>query len=70
MLDSFYLAWKYIAYNRIKTAVLVACVTLIAFLPFALQLLLGESERRIHTAGYRRQGQRAGPGHEHALFRR
>ena len=47
MLDSFYLAWKYIAYNRIKTAVLVACVTLISFLPFALQLLLNESERQL-----------------------
>ena len=46
-MHSFYLAWKYIAYNRIKTAVLVACVTLIAFLPFALQLLLDESERQL-----------------------
>jgi len=46
-MHSFYLAWKYIAFNRIKTAVLVACVTLIAFLPFALQLLLDESERQL-----------------------
>lgn len=47
MLDSFYIAWKYIQYNRIKTAVLVACITLISFLPFALQLLLHESERQL-----------------------
>jgi putative ABC transport system permease protein len=47
MLDSFYIAWKYIRYNRIKTAVLVACITLISFLPFALQLLLHESERQL-----------------------
>ncbi len=47
MLDSFYIAWKYISYNRIKTAVLVACVTLISFLPFALQLLLNGSERQL-----------------------
>jgi len=47
MLDSFYLAYRYITYNRIKTAVLVACVTLITFLPFALQLLLNESERQL-----------------------
>ncbi len=46
-MDSLYLAWKYIAYNRIKTAVLVTCVTLISFLPFALQLLLDESERQL-----------------------
>ncbi len=47
MLDSLYIAWKYISYNKIKTAVLVACVTLIAFLPLALQLLLDESERQL-----------------------
>ena len=44
-MDSFYIAWKYIRFNTIKTAIVVACVTLIAFLPIALQLLLGESER-------------------------
>jgi len=37
----------YIAYNRIKTLVLVACVTLIAFLPLSLNLLLDESERQL-----------------------
>jgi putative ABC transport system permease protein len=46
-MHSFYLAWKYIVYNRIKTAVLVACVTLITFLPFALQVMLDESERQL-----------------------
>jgi putative ABC transport system permease protein len=47
MIDSFYIAWKYIRYNRIKTAVLVACITLITVLPFSLQLLLTESERQL-----------------------
>ena len=47
MPDSLYIAWKYISYNRIKTVVLVACITLISFLPFALQLLLAESERQL-----------------------
>ena len=47
MFDSFYIAWKYISFNRVKTAVLVACITLISFLPFALQLLLDESERQL-----------------------
>ncbi len=47
MSDSLYIAWKYISYNKIKTAVLVACITLIAFLPLALQLLLDESERQL-----------------------
>lgn len=45
MMDSFYLAWKYIRFNKVRTATLIACVTLIAFLPPALQRLLGESER-------------------------
>ena len=47
MFDSLYIAWRYIAYNRIKTTVLVACITLIAFLPLSLQLLLDESERQL-----------------------
>ena len=46
-MDSFYIAWKYVAYNRMRTVVLMACVTLISFLPFALQLLLDESERQL-----------------------
>ena len=46
MFDSLYIAWKYISYNRIKTVVLIACITLITFLPFSLQLLLDESERQ------------------------
>jgi len=47
MFESIYIAWKYISFNKIKTTVLVACITLISFLPFALQLLLGESERQL-----------------------
>ena len=47
MIDSLYIAWKYIRFNRIKTATLVACITLIAFLPAALELLLNESERQL-----------------------
>jgi putative ABC transport system permease protein len=47
MFDSFYIAWKYVSYNKVKTATLVACITLITFLPFSLQLLLSESERQL-----------------------
>lgn len=47
MIDSFYIAWKYIGFNKIKTATLVACITLISFLPVALQLLLNESEKQL-----------------------
>jgi putative ABC transport system permease protein len=47
MKDSLYIAWKYVSFNRVKTATLVACITLIAFLPASLQLLLNESERQL-----------------------
>ena len=47
MLDSLYIAWQYIRFNKVKALTLVACITLIAFLPASLQLLLGESERQL-----------------------
>jgi len=47
MIDSLYIAWRYVVFNRAKTVTLIACITLIAFLPLALELLLGESERQL-----------------------
>ncbi len=47
MMHSLYIAWKYVSFNKLKTVTLVACITLIAFLPLALQLLLEESERQL-----------------------
>jgi len=47
MIDSLYVAWKYISFSKIKTATLVACIALISFLPISLQLLLDESERQL-----------------------
>lgn len=47
MINSIYLAWRYIRFNRIKTFTLIACVTLITVLPVLLQLLLTESERQL-----------------------
>ena len=47
MIDSLYIAWKYITFNKFKTATLVACITLISFLPVALERLLNESERQL-----------------------
>jgi putative ABC transport system permease protein len=47
MFDSIYLAWKYIGYRKIKAGTLIACITLILFLPVALQRLLNESERQL-----------------------
>ena len=46
-MDSLYIAWKYLNFSKARAATLVACVTLIAVLPLALQLLLAESERQL-----------------------
>jgi putative ABC transport system permease protein len=41
--DSLYLAWRYLAYHRIKTAILVTSITLIIFLPVGLRVLVNQS---------------------------
>jgi len=47
MIESFYVAWRYLSFNRARSLTLVACVTLIAVLPLSLELLLDESERQL-----------------------
>ncbi|MCK5829276.1 MAG: ABC transporter permease [Methylococcales bacterium] len=47
MIDSLYLAWRYIVFNRKKTITLITCISLITFLPFALKALLSESEHQL-----------------------
>ena len=46
-MDSLYLAWQYIRFNKVKTIILVASITLIAVLPLTLEVLLAESERQL-----------------------
>ncbi len=48
-MDSLYIAWKYISFYRARTATLIACVTLIAVLPLALEVLLDESEQQLSS---------------------
>ena len=40
MKDVLYLAWRYLAYNRGKTAVLVASIMLVVYLPLTLRVLV------------------------------
>jgi len=47
VIDSLYVAWRYLSFNRLRSLTIVACVTLIAALPLALELLLGESQRQL-----------------------
>jgi putative ABC transport system permease protein len=49
MMDSFYLAWQYLNYNKVKTFILVACITIIAALPLSLEILLNESEQQLSS---------------------
>ena len=44
---SLYLAWKYLSFNKLRTAILIACVTLVGALPLSLNLLLAASEREL-----------------------
>jgi hypothetical protein len=41
--DVLYLAWRYLAHNRVKTAVLVASTMLIGYLPAGLRVLVAQS---------------------------
>ncbi len=43
MSSTLYLAWRYLAYHRIKTSILVASITLIVYLPVGLRVLVGQS---------------------------
>ncbi len=47
MTDSLYIAWKYIKFNKIKSATVACCITLLVFLPLSLELLLDESEQQL-----------------------
>ncbi|MEA3243011.1 MAG: hypothetical protein U9Q19_06165 [Pseudomonadota bacterium] len=47
MIDSFYIAWKYLLFSKARSATLVACITLIAVLPLALEIILDESEHQL-----------------------
>jgi putative ABC transport system permease protein len=47
MLNSLYLAWRYILHNKIKTVIMVTSVTLIIYLPLGLNILVNESEEQL-----------------------
>ena len=49
MRDSFYLAWQYLRHHRPTTAVLVASITLIIYLPAALQVIVANAEMHFRS---------------------
>ena len=47
MNDVAYLAWRYLAYHRVKTVVLVASVAIIVYLPVGLNILMNQSAKQL-----------------------
>ena len=47
MNDTLYLAWRYLAYNRIKTGILIASITLITYLPIGLRVIVDQSAEEL-----------------------
>jgi len=47
MSDSLYLAWRYMRHHWIKTAILVASITLIIFLPAGLQVMVSRTAEQL-----------------------
>lgn len=47
MRDVIYLAWKYLAYHRLKSAVLIASVALLAYLPAGLSVLIDQGSQQL-----------------------
>lgn len=49
MRGAFHIGWRYLAFHRIKTGLLVGCLTLVLFLPVALRILVGHTEQQLTT---------------------
>ena len=47
MKDVLFLAWRYLAHNRVKTVVLASSIMLIVYLPVALRVLVGQSAEEL-----------------------
>lgn len=47
MRDVLYLAWRYLAFHRVKTAILVTSIALITYLPIGLNVLVGQSAEEL-----------------------
>lgn len=47
MMQSAYIAWRYLTHYKARSATLIACVTVIAVLPLALEVLRDASQRQL-----------------------
>ena len=46
-MDSLHLAWCYLRFYKVRSVILVACITIIGSLPLGLEILVNESERQL-----------------------
>lgn len=47
MIETFYMAWRYLAFHKLKTFILVTSVGLIVYLPIGLRVLVDQSSRQL-----------------------
>ncbi len=47
MIETFYLAWSYLAFHKLKTFILVTSVGLIVYVPIGLRVLVDQSSRQL-----------------------
>jgi len=47
MTGALYIGWRYLLYHRVKTLLLVGCLTLVLALPAALRILVGQTESQL-----------------------
>ena len=47
MIETFYLAWRYLAFHKLKTFILVTSVGLIVYVPVGLRVLVDQSSRQL-----------------------
>ena len=64
MKETLYLAWRYVAFHRFKIAILVMSMTLIVFMPVALNLLVGQSAAELTARAERTPLIAGAPGSE------
>ena len=49
MIDSLYIAWRYVCFHKLKTAILFASITLMVFIPAGLNVLVNESTDQLRA---------------------
>ena len=49
MIDVLHMSWRYLAYHKVKTVILVISITLIVYLPIGLKVVVNQSAESLTT---------------------